>query len=57
MAEEKYQDLMEAQLMQSQIEYYREEIEGRKSRCEPYDDLSQRMFSAITRLNQLLAGI
>lgn len=49
--------LMEAQMLQSQIVYFREEIEERRRNNEPYSIMEERLNASVVRLNQLLAGI
>jgi len=49
--------MMEAQITQSRIVYLEGVIEDKKSKGEPHSKESQDLFSAITRLNELVAGI
>ena len=48
---------MEAQITHSNIVYLEGVIEDKRSRGEPHAQDEQDLFSAITRLNELLAGI
>lgn len=50
-------DMMEAQITHSQIVYLEGVIEDKRSKGEPHAQESQDLFSAITRLNDLVAGI
>ena len=50
-------DMREAQITHSQIVYLEGVIEDKRSKGEPHAQESQDLFSAITRLNDLVAGI
>lgn len=57
MNKDRTRDMMEAQLTQSQIVYWESVIEEKRRKGEAHSRESQNLFSAITRLNQLVSGI